>query len=70
MLTDGLLLDVLGGLEVDGHLVDAVDEVERADLGNWSWMADTSISVKRANAATDPEMSATTINRAWPDGDT
>ena len=29
---------------------------------NWFWIAYTSISVKRANAATEPEMSATTIS--------
>ncbi len=31
-------------------------------LENWPWMAYTSISVNRANAATEPEMSATTIS--------
>ena len=29
---------------------------------NWPWIAYTSISVKRAKAATEPEMSATTIS--------
>ena len=30
-------------------------------LENWSWMAYTSCSVKRAKAATEPEMSAMTM---------
>ena len=36
---------------------------------NWWLMAYTSMSVKRANAATDPEMSATTkISGLWGRG--
>ena len=52
--------DVLGALEEVGDLVDAVDEHERADLRELARMAYTRCSVKRAKAATDPEMSAIT----------
>jgi hypothetical protein len=52
--------DVVGS-KIVGHLVDPVDEHEDRTRLNCELMAYTRCRVKRAKAATDPEMSATTM---------